>query len=124
MSDKPQPPYQSELLPPGGQLAADSFIHVVGQLANRQDLPVSYADVIAGLIYATPVILSMSDNPEATELMVHRYQEYVGAEYFPTLVQQWAIFMQQMMDYSAENPSYDSEDPVTTSDLATDPRFN
>lgn len=124
MSDKPTPPFQSELLPPGGQLAADSFIGIVGELSQRQDVTVTYADVIAGLIYATPVILSMSDNHEATKLMVARFQEYTNSDYFPTLVMQWAEFMQQMVDYNADNPGYDSDDPLTKTDFSTDPRFN
>lgn len=120
---KPQPPFVSEILPPAGQLAADSFIQLVGSLAHHTDPQVSYADVIAGLIYATPVILAMSDEPVATHLMVKKYQSYVSADYFPVLVKQWADFMQQVIDSQAED-SNDPNDPLTTTDLSTDPRFN
>lgn len=120
---KPQPPFISDILPPGGQLAADSFIELVGALAGNLDPAVSYADVIAGLIYATPVILAMSDNPTATGLMVTKYQSYVSADYFPVLVQQWATFMQEMIDaQSAERA--DPNNPLINTDLSTDPRFN
>ena len=122
MSEKPKPPFQSEILPPGGQLAADTFIAVVGELAQRQDVPVTYADVIAGLIYATPVILSMSDNDTATALMVERFREYVGSDYFPTLVGQWAEFMQRMVDHVEEDDTIN--DPVLSTSLANDPRYN
>jgi hypothetical protein len=123
MSEKPTPPFQSELLPPGGQLAADTFISIVGELAQNQEVPVSYADVIAGLIYATPVIISMSDNDTATELMVKRFQEYVSSDYFPTLVAQWSEFMKQMAEHVADSDSTTS-DPITTTDLSKDPRYN
>lgn len=119
----PRPPFVSEILPPGGQLAADSFIELVGSLANHPDPPVTYADVIAGLIYATPVILAMSDEPVATHLMVKKYQSYVSADYFPMLVKQWADFMQEMIDAQAEDRS-DPNDPLTKTDLSNDPRFN
>jgi hypothetical protein len=120
---KPQPPFVSEILQPGGQLAADSFIQLVGSLANHPDPTVSYADVIAGLIYATPVILAMSDEPEATRQMVKKYQSYVAAEYFPQLVKQWADFMQEMIDAHGGDGA-DLDNPIANTDLSTDPRFN
>lgn len=124
MSNKPVPPFHSEILPPGGQVAADTFVAIVGELSQRQDVSVSYADVMAGLIYATPVILSLADDDEAIRRMTARFQEYVGAEYFPTLVMQWSEFMKQMMVYEAETQTADPDDPLTHTDLSTDPRFN
>jgi len=124
MSNKPVPPFHSEILPPGGQLAADTFIAVVGELSQRQDVSVSYADVMAGLIYATPVILSLADDDEAIRRMVRKFRDYVGAEYFPTLVMQWSVFMKEMMEYEAEHNEGDANDPLINTDLSTDPRFN
>lgn len=124
MSNKPVPPFQSELLPPGGQLAADTFISVVGELSQRQDVAVSYADVMAGLIYAIPVIMSLADDDEAIRRMTARFQEYVSAEYFPTLILQWSVFMKHMVDYEADLSAADMDDPLTNTDLSTDPRFN
>lgn len=124
MSNKPVPPFQTEILPPGGQLAADTFVSVVGELSQRQDIPVSYADVMAGLIYAIPVIMSLADDDEAIRRMTARFQEYVSAEYFPTLILQWSVFMKHMVDYEADLNAADVDDPLTKTDLSTDPRFN
>lgn len=124
MSERPIPPFQSDLLPPGGQLAADTFISIVGELSQRQDVPVSYADVMAGFIFAAPVILAFADDDEAIRRMVLKFRDYVSADYFPTLVAQWSEFMKQMVEYEANMADMDSDDLLTKTDLSTDPRFN
>lgn len=124
MSDKPVPPFESGILPPGGQLAADTFISIVGELSQRQDVPVSYADVMAGFIFATPVILAFADEDEAIRRMVMKFRDYVSSDYFPTLVAQWSEFMKQMVEYEADHVGMDDDDFLTKTDLSTDPRFN
>lgn len=113
---EPVPPFNSDLLPPAGQVAADSFINLVGALARDEHRPASYADVMAGLIYALPVILAMADNDEAMHAMTAKFQEYTAAAYFPTLVAQWAEYVKAVIDHHEAN-----EPPP---DLATDPRYN
>lgn len=117
---EPKPPFKSDLLPPAGQVAADSFINLVGALARNEENPASYADVMAGLIYALPIIISMADTDEAMEAMRAKFSEYTSSEYFPTLVRQWAEYVKEVIAY------HDSlhEGATNAIDLATDPRFN
>lgn len=113
---EPKPPFNTDVLPPSGQVVADSFIHLVGALARDEATPASYADVMAGLIYALPVILAMADNDEAMHAMTAKFREYVGAEYFPTLVDQWADYVKAVIEH------HEAGQPKP--DFSTDTRFN
>lgn len=122
MSDEIKPPFQSDLLPLGGQMAADTFISVAGQLSQNEVVPISYADLIAGLIYAVPVLLALADEHKASYLMTKRFQEYVSADYFPTLVAQWSEYMQRVIDSNDSDTT--TSDPIQGTDLSKDPRYN
>lgn len=120
-----KPPFDELQLPVGTQRSADGFIQLMALMAQREDMQLSYADIIAGLLYAMPAMLAMGDDEDATLYMATRVQKYVAAPEFVQTVAQWLEFFKEA---AQEVEREDIEEAINAGseapDLARDPRFN
>ncbi len=120
-----KPPFSDLDLPEGTQRAADSFVNMMALLAQHDELNLSYADIIAGLLYAMPAMLAMGDDEDATVLMAKRVQKYVAAPEFVQTVSKWLSFFKTAADdIEREELAEAIESGSIASDLMRDPRYN
>jgi hypothetical protein len=120
-----KPPFSDLDLPEGTQRAADSFVNMMALLAQHDELNLSYADIIAGLLYAMPAMLAMGDDEDATVLMAKRVQKYVAAPEFVQTVSKWLSFFKTAADdIEREEVAEAIESGSIASDLMRDPRYN
>ena len=122
---KPKPPFDELQLPVGTQRSADGFIQLMALMAQREDMQLSYADIMAGLLYAMPAMLAMGDDEAATVLMAKRVQKYVAAPEFVQTVVKWLEFFKEAAeDIEREEIEEAINAGSEAPDLARDPRFN
>lgn len=122
---KPKPPFDELHLPVGTQRSADAFIQLMALMAQREDMQLSYADIMAGLLYAMPAMLAMGDDEAATVLMAQRVQKYVAAPEFVQTVTKWLSFFKEAADdIEREEVEEAIESGSIASDLMRDPRYN
>lgn len=109
-------------LPPHARAAADAYVQLLAQMVEESGGEISYADVMAGLLYALPCMVAIAGDPPAYTDMVVRLRRYVVSSQFELAVRQWAAFFKQAQDLDDEMRAATTN--VSPNDLSKDPRFN